>query len=395
MNEGVLNKNERDSIAGILGGTTPEREQVTEPKVRGVGNISEAEVAAIANILSEASETWIELSGRGFLEDASEYKAFTAALKEAEVKTKGASFSALSKEAPEDSVHADTSVTQLLTISVRKEDCGKFLQVAQDQFSVAFYPSGEMPNEEIDLKGLTEDEDEPDFDLGEPGPPLRDDEEYFSYLDELRTSGVTNMFGAGAYLEREFGIDSREAKRVLLKWMETFSERHPRESLKEASMDTVGTPGGAFPPEDEPDFDLGEPDDWRTFDYDNWEAIVYEELIDEMGIPGQRTLQMVGTNRSKMREWHRIKVSPRVAADRLVDLYSESKDKNPDNSIESILLCNDIDSTPNSRENLKTPVVRKKLRVAERVIDFAIAHGAQATLDRLFDQPPTRRGHKR
>jgi len=28
--------------------------------------------------------------------------------------------------------------------------------------------------------------------------------EYFNYLDELRDSGETNMFGAGAYLEAEF-----------------------------------------------------------------------------------------------------------------------------------------------------------------------------------------------
>jgi hypothetical protein len=29
--------------------------------------------------------------------------------------------------------------------------------------------------------------------------------EYFEYLEELRQSGVTNMFGASSYLMREFG----------------------------------------------------------------------------------------------------------------------------------------------------------------------------------------------
>ena len=48
--------------------------------------------------------------------------------------------------------------------------------------------------------------------------------EYFEYLDDLRVSGVTNMFGAAAYLEGTFGLDKRESKKVLIKWMETFDE---------------------------------------------------------------------------------------------------------------------------------------------------------------------------
>lgn len=56
---------------------------------------------------------------------------------------------------------------------------------------------------------------------------MSDEDEYFEYLDELRESGVTNMYGAGAYLEREFDLDKYEARTILQKWMETFSERHP------------------------------------------------------------------------------------------------------------------------------------------------------------------------
>ena len=41
----------------------------------------------------------------------------------------------------------------------------------------------------------------------------------FTYLEGLRQSGVTNMFGAGPYLEREFGLDRDEANEVLLDWM--------------------------------------------------------------------------------------------------------------------------------------------------------------------------------
>ena len=50
--------------------------------------------------------------------------------------------------------------------------------------------------------------------------------EYFEYLDELRESGVTNMYGAGSYLADEFGLERRKAREVLREWMRTFSERH-------------------------------------------------------------------------------------------------------------------------------------------------------------------------
>lgn len=53
-----------------------------------------------------------------------------------------------------------------------------------------------------------------------------DKEEYFLFLDVLRESGVTNMFGAGVYLEREFDFSKTEARAILAEWMNTFSERH-------------------------------------------------------------------------------------------------------------------------------------------------------------------------
>ena len=54
-------------------------------------------------------------------------------------------------------------------------------------------------------------------------------EEYFEYLDQLRESGVTNMFGATPYLIEEFGVDKSTARRILTEWMRSFSERHPQE----------------------------------------------------------------------------------------------------------------------------------------------------------------------
>lgn len=47
-------------------------------------------------------------------------------------------------------------------------------------------------------------------------------QEYKDYLDKLRESGETNMFGAGPYLQDEFGLTKQEANQVLIHWMKTF-----------------------------------------------------------------------------------------------------------------------------------------------------------------------------
>ena len=52
------------------------------------------------------------------------------------------------------------------------------------------------------------------------------EEDVFVYLDNVRESGVTNMYGASPYIREEFGVNRYEANRLLTKWMETFSERH-------------------------------------------------------------------------------------------------------------------------------------------------------------------------
>ena len=45
-------------------------------------------------------------------------------------------------------------------------------------------------------------------------------EECYEYLDTLRDSGVTNMFGAAPYLMNEFGMNKYQARDALLDWME-------------------------------------------------------------------------------------------------------------------------------------------------------------------------------
>ena len=41
----------------------------------------------------------------------------------------------------------------------------------------------------------------------------------FEYLNRLRESGVTNMFGAVPYLREEFDIGRAEASKILSEWM--------------------------------------------------------------------------------------------------------------------------------------------------------------------------------
>jgi len=55
-------------------------------------------------------------------------------------------------------------------------------------------------------------------------------DEFLVYLDKLRKSGVTNMFGARPYLADAFYpmLNDKWAGKVLVYWMHTFSERHPK-----------------------------------------------------------------------------------------------------------------------------------------------------------------------
>jgi len=52
-------------------------------------------------------------------------------------------------------------------------------------------------------------------------------DEYLEYLDKLRDSGITNMFGTGPYLESQFTeLNGAKANEIVSYWMDTFSERH-------------------------------------------------------------------------------------------------------------------------------------------------------------------------
>ncbi len=47
--------------------------------------------------------------------------------------------------------------------------------------------------------------------------------EYFTYLDDLRNSGRTNMFGSSVYLREEFELRRGAALAIVGAWMRTFS----------------------------------------------------------------------------------------------------------------------------------------------------------------------------
>lgn len=60
---------------------------------------------------------------------------------------------------------------------------------------------------------------------------------YFEFLDELRESGVTNMFGAAPYLVDHFtGMSITEARTVLAAWSATFSPALPAEDRADAAL---------------------------------------------------------------------------------------------------------------------------------------------------------------
>jgi hypothetical protein len=43
----------------------------------------------------------------------------------------------------------------------------------------------------------------------------------FDYLDALRESGITNMFGAAPYIQRVFCVPRKKAVSLLVEWMES------------------------------------------------------------------------------------------------------------------------------------------------------------------------------
>jgi len=64
--------------------------------------------------------------------------------------------------------------------------------------------------------------------------------DYFEFLDDLRKSGTTNMFGAAPYLHAEYpDLEIRDARRVLKLWQNSFSQI-PLEERVSTAQQSIG-----------------------------------------------------------------------------------------------------------------------------------------------------------
>lgn len=52
--------------------------------------------------------------------------------------------------------------------------------------------------------------------------------EYYQYLEELRKSGKTNMYGATPYLIKKFDLDPIFADAILREWIDNYEELSKR-----------------------------------------------------------------------------------------------------------------------------------------------------------------------
>lgn len=56
--------------------------------------------------------------------------------------------------------------------------------------------------------------------------PAKLTQEHLEFLDALRESGATNMFGSRPYLQNEFpALSKNEASAIITHWMRTFEAR--------------------------------------------------------------------------------------------------------------------------------------------------------------------------
>lgn len=70
--------------------------------------------------------------------------------------------------------------------------------------------------------------------------------EYYKFLEALRKSGETNMFGTSPYLREYFGLSKIEASQILSEWMENYDKinelydlRNKQKPLKVKTTTTI------------------------------------------------------------------------------------------------------------------------------------------------------------
>ena len=55
---------------------------------------------------------------------------------------------------------------------------------------------------------------------------------YWLYLEDLRKSGITNMYGAAPYLADAFSLDIKEAREILSDWMTNYNPDDYKEATE-------------------------------------------------------------------------------------------------------------------------------------------------------------------
>jgi len=74
--------------------------------------------------------------------------------------------------------------------------------------------------------------EEEDLDL--PDKMVKDEfwrNEVYLYLEQLRESGETNMFGAGVYLQKHFKLPKDEAIMYLTDWMKQYNKGEDNDNV--------------------------------------------------------------------------------------------------------------------------------------------------------------------
>lgn len=56
---------------------------------------------------------------------------------------------------------------------------------------------------------------------------------YYEFLEALRKSGETNMYGASPYLAQYFRLENRHADSILAEWMNNYDEINERWNIRE------------------------------------------------------------------------------------------------------------------------------------------------------------------
>jgi hypothetical protein len=64
------------------------------------------------------------------------------------------------------------------------------------------------------------------------------EQEAFEYLNDLRDSGITNMYGARPYLMEDLDLDKNTAGKLLTTWMKVFNPEGKYEYI-DASIEVI------------------------------------------------------------------------------------------------------------------------------------------------------------